>query len=641
MSIAALDQKLLSGDEKLSLNSRTSSTDIQQMLISPELGPDATLDFFTTLKRTTYIGFQVGLPKDCPKLPSRDLEEMSGSAIPGYTQRLVCCGQGTSHSPTLLPHTDYKQYKDLVVDKGGQPNHGRTTRNGLGERQIVDIILENVSPLTRQQFVFTSKPCTVQELFYMASTIENTMLSEKEYLVARAPADTIRSRVGLTPESINMALSLAAVPSNVHDANVSGNSSGTRDRAPRDLSRVRRFPCQSKVVFLIKIDKFSWKHPFFVVPDLPFDIILGNDFMFDTRVKLDLGRLGISFSFEPSVFIPFCIGDNPRDLFSIVEECEAMDRLVGRFPDVITDRRGKCDILPYDIVAQDHIPVRSAKPTRNSKIGFHSADVTRRPWKRVFVDFIDLLTRSSQGNTSILDIDILSVAFNAAFHESVILLLANWDIDPLLDDAGDCSDEEKCELTFKNLQNSVADRSSAKLAYKWSGLSSIDRFLTPVSVVLKEMPPASFWFFPLPLRSSVCCPTGEDRRAKRSGILPNNEDGPPCVPMLSPTHLEMTECGCGHVGRESPPESGRWVLPSTRDRPPTKALGGARAIAYFLINYEFRGRLHATTTSWHDSFQTDLRDHSSLLTSNCASPKKIIDSQYAEVGSALTSVVGR
>nr|CAD7568515.1 unnamed protein product [Timema californicum] len=59
---------------------------------------------------------------------SRDLEEMSGSDIPGYTQRLVCCGQGTSHSPALLPHTDYQRYKDLVVDKGGQPNRGRTTK---------------------------------------------------------------------------------------------------------------------------------------------------------------------------------------------------------------------------------------------------------------------------------------------------------------------------------------------------------------------------------------------------------------------------------------------------------------------------------------------------------------------------------
>nr|CAD7202695.1 unnamed protein product [Timema douglasi] len=51
-------------------------------------------------------------------------------------------------------------------------------------------------------------------------------------------------------------------------------------------------------------------------------------------------------------------------------------------------------------------------------------------------------------------------------------------------------------------------------------------------------------------------------------------------------------------------------------------------------------RLHATT-SRHDSFQTDLRDHSSLLTSNCASPKKIIDSRYAQVGCLPTAVIGR
>nr|CAD7261743.1 unnamed protein product [Timema shepardi] len=376
-----------------------------------EFCPDAILDFFTTLKRTTYIGFQ---------LPSRDLEEMSGSDIPGYTQRLVCCGQGTSHSPALLPHTDYQRYKDLVVDKGGQPNRGRTTKNsGLRERQIVDIILENVSPLTRQQFVFTSKPYTVQELFYLASTIENTMLSEKEYLVARAPAATIRSR-GIAPGLLALGTVRPEI-SRALDVAFSGGYDTYRESVEQET-------------------------------DFPFDIILGNDFMFDTRVKLDLGRLGISFSFEPSVFIPFCVWDNPRVLFSIVEECEAMDRLVGRFPDVITDIQEKCDILPYDIVAQDHIP----------------------------------------------DIDILSVAFNVAFHESVILLLANWDIDPLLNDAGNCSDEEKCELTFKNLQkyqkkvastynrrripvmfkegdrvvckcfalSSAADRSSAKLAYK-------------------------------------------------------------------------------------------------------------------------------------------------------------------------------
>nr|CAD7413781.1 unnamed protein product [Timema cristinae] len=64
-----------------------------------------------------------------------------------------------------------------------------------------------------------------------------------------------------------------------------------------------------------------------------------------------VGRLAISFNFKPSILIPFCVGDNPRDLFSIMGECEAIDD--------ITDSWGKCDILPYDIVAQDHIPVRS------------------------------------------------------------------------------------------------------------------------------------------------------------------------------------------------------------------------------------------------------------------------------------------
>nr|CAD7259158.1 unnamed protein product [Timema shepardi] len=98
-------------------------------------------------------------------------------------------------------------------------------------------------------------------------------------------------------------------------------------------------------------------------------------------------------------------------------------------------------------------------------------------------------------------IDLLNIAFNAVFHESFKatpssiflnrdlnhLLLANWDFDPLLNYAGDRPSEEKCELAFEKFQSSAADKSLAKLAYKWSGSWSIDRFLTPVSVMLKEV----------------------------------------------------------------------------------------------------------------------------------------------------------
>nr|CAD7404815.1 unnamed protein product [Timema cristinae] len=93
------------------------------------------------------------------------------------------------------------------------------------------------------------------------------------------------------------------------------------------------------------------------------------------------------------------------------------------------------------------------------------------------------------------------------------------DVDPLLSEVGDHPFVEKCELAFENLHkshrkvastynrrrvpvlfkvggsvvckcfplSSVVDKSSAKLAYKWSGSWSIHRFLTPVSVLLREI----------------------------------------------------------------------------------------------------------------------------------------------------------
>lgn len=42
------------------------------------------------------------------------------------------------------------------------------------------------------------------------------------------------------------------------------------------------------------------------------------------------------------------------------------------------------------------------KPARNTRVGFHAAKVTERPWQRIYIDYVGPITRTRSGNTSLM-----------------------------------------------------------------------------------------------------------------------------------------------------------------------------------------------------------------------------------------------
>nr|CAD7405361.1 unnamed protein product [Timema poppensis] len=120
-----------------------------------------------------------------------------------------------------------------------------------------------------------------------------------------------------------------------------------------------------KINLPVKLGRFSWKRSFYVLPNLPFDVILRNDLLYQTKANLNLGEQLVSFGFAPGECIPFVSCKPPLGLFRVSSDSEAIHDVISQFPDIITDRWGKCDILPYDIIAQDNIPAQFHIPVHH------------------------------------------------------------------------------------------------------------------------------------------------------------------------------------------------------------------------------------------------------------------------------------
>nr|CAD7434796.1 unnamed protein product [Timema monikensis] len=112
----------------------------------------------------------------------------------------------------------------------------------LEESELVNTILENVSPLTGRHFVFSDKPTSIQDLYSLASLIEGTLISEKEYLNAHSPGMGDRVRKGSNPGPASKALSFSPSLPVSRNRSAGGNNPvglNPSNSASRDFSRAR------------------------------------------------------------------------------------------------------------------------------------------------------------------------------------------------------------------------------------------------------------------------------------------------------------------------------------------------------------------------------------------------------------------
>lgn len=119
----------------------------------------------------------------------------------------------------------------------------------------------------------------------------------------------------------------------------------------------------SRVICKFKIGHLSWKHEFHVSKQLPIPVIIGSNFLTKTRVIINMANHTLAFPYgTPKVFSLLPIPEPEKtDGFEMgtnlnQEEKEKILRLVSSFPDTISKRLGRTNLVKYHIrVKSDQI----------------------------------------------------------------------------------------------------------------------------------------------------------------------------------------------------------------------------------------------------------------------------------------------
>lgn len=129
-----------------------------------------------------------------------------------------------------------------------------------------------------------------------------------------------------------------------------------------------RMSVRQEVKIHIKIEGYSWDFTFWVVNQLPYDLILGYDFCKFSQLNLDLHRNEVSFSFAQTGIVN-CVLDEAQIESNRLELGNAnltpeqqlkLEQLLSSYSDVITKRIGKANVKPYKLKINPEIkPFRS------------------------------------------------------------------------------------------------------------------------------------------------------------------------------------------------------------------------------------------------------------------------------------------
>lgn len=82
------------------------------------------------------------------------------------------------------PHESFHDFVQSVV------NHHRALNMNLAEEELVETILDNVSPLTKQHFPPCALPCNLKGLYELTIKVEASLRTTSEYLLQHPPVVT-------------------------------------------------------------------------------------------------------------------------------------------------------------------------------------------------------------------------------------------------------------------------------------------------------------------------------------------------------------------------------------------------------------------------------------------------------------------
>lgn len=139
---------------------------------------------------------------------------------------------------------------------------------------------------------------------------------------------------------------------------------------------------QCDAVIKIKVGGFSWRTRFLVVPGLHAEAILGLEFILKTGLNFDLSEKWANFKFKPEVKIPIVqafptkqivkpnfeeyslqaetgVDDGPDLSHLSAERADRVRNILAKFPQVLTKKLGRTNLINYDIELSDLKPVRS------------------------------------------------------------------------------------------------------------------------------------------------------------------------------------------------------------------------------------------------------------------------------------------
>lgn len=138
-----------------------------------------------------------------------------------------------------------------------------------------------------------------------------------------------------------------------------------------EVANQSKVTVRKEIVIHIKIENFSWDFQFWVLNSLPFQMILGYDFMKFSKMTVDLNELKVRFNFsnKETVFcllgedeIPQCekpdLGDSPLS----PAQKKRFDDLIQSFGDVISDKIGTAKVEPYKIRISEKITPFRQRP---------------------------------------------------------------------------------------------------------------------------------------------------------------------------------------------------------------------------------------------------------------------------------------
>nr|CAD7259447.1 unnamed protein product [Timema shepardi] len=164
------------------------------------------------------------------------------------------------------------------------------------------------------------------------------------------------------------------------------------------------------------------------------------------RGILDIDTAHLSFGFNARVMVPLLLSSYPMWLNHMGTDEDRINRLICKNSDVITPVWGRCDVLPYNIVVTDDIPPLLAGDEK----------VSHRDRRQEAFECLKMAHRK------------VADRYN---RERVPVSVT-------------VGDSVLCKCYPKS---STINKISAKLSPKWSDLWRVERFLTPVTILLCDV----------------------------------------------------------------------------------------------------------------------------------------------------------